>query len=793
MSVSVQDPSYAPFRLFLSYSRQDYPIVRDIYERLTAQGSPVSHVWLDQVEIELTSVWQAEIRRGLDSCDAVLLIASQYALASSNVRDEWLYAQAKGKPVYVWLIDNVPLDRTLADCPRFDLRADPLDGARLGRPIDWLRQVARGEAPPAPDAAAGDRFVLPAYVKAHRRVLIGLQVYATLVQLLVFWLVALDQYRTVPYHVIEGMQVSPLLTAPLAGLAVALDWALFVRQMGRLSRRRMPYEHMMLYFVGTTLLKLLIPVLIMPPYTGPLLILAIVQTVAFLIAGWIARRRSPLVMRSRTWRSNAEPPDQQRWFPVFPVRESLRPPTFKESHLLADLPQRQAAAGKVWPDQVLVLYDPWDTYFGEYLAAYYQHRVSSGATVIARPVTDCEDVLPAAERLYLIISPHSAGAMTALVARPDVQDRQFVLVQLEDTKLADDSLSRYQWIDARSDYRRAFQQVGRAAVDLPRRPPPRRNLFSLAQPHPRAVSFAFLAVGFMPLVLSLAPLIILYLYGVNLLGAYLPAAGSARLESLVVDTLLTGLVIYILAAGYWRRCYSTRLILAAWGVFFVTSLLDSWTALPMLALATPFALALLRLSRLPRDVDGVLDGFDWIEMLALGLWQPKKRFEWPLFLLLVLLGGLALAVDAGGSAPAAAPIAVTPTPVDYSGPIGVVGLSIGEEVEFDAAGQIALSGAGTRFSGVMHLYAVLVVRDITPGTEVVFTWMRDGAPINQTAIPWEQAVDWTRPDLLGQVVTGIEQEDGAPLPAGAYVLEVTVGGARLISLPFTIAPDAAPE
>jgi hypothetical protein len=208
----------------------------------------------------------------------------------------------------------------------------------------------------------------------------------------------------------------------------------------------------------------------------------------------------------------------------------------------------------------------------------------------------------------------------------------------------------------------------------------------------------------MPLVLSLAPLIILYLYGVNLLDAYLPAAGSARLESLVVDTLLTGLVVYILAAGYWRRCHSTRLILAAWGVFLVTSLLDGWTALPMLALATPFALALLRLSRLPREVDGVLDGFDFIEMLALGLWQPKKRFEWPLFLLLVVLGGLALAIDAGGSIPAAAPIAGTPTPVDTSGPIGMVSLALGEEVEIDAAGQIALSGAGTRFSGVNHLY-----------------------------------------------------------------------------------------
>jgi hypothetical protein len=54
--------------VFISYSRSDQGFVRRLVERLTAAGRDA---WVDWEDIPPTAKWMDDIRRALESCDAV--------------------------------------------------------------------------------------------------------------------------------------------------------------------------------------------------------------------------------------------------------------------------------------------------------------------------------------------------------------------------------------------------------------------------------------------------------------------------------------------------------------------------------------------------------------------------------------------------------------------------------------------------------------------------------------------------------------------------------------------------
>ncbi len=95
-------------RLFISYSRNDFNFARALHEALLSAGA---RPWLDRLNIAHGADWAAEIRRGIQACDAFVLVASPWSLKSAQVKREWDQAVARGVPCLVLLLQS--LDPTL--------------------------------------------------------------------------------------------------------------------------------------------------------------------------------------------------------------------------------------------------------------------------------------------------------------------------------------------------------------------------------------------------------------------------------------------------------------------------------------------------------------------------------------------------------------------------------------------------------------------------------------------------------------------------------------------------------
>ena|GEM_PF-1365427 len=70
-------PSRRPLRAFLSYCREDYEAVRQLYERLRTSGI---EVWFDDVALLPGQEWQSEIHNAVRRSDVVIVCLSQRAI-----------------------------------------------------------------------------------------------------------------------------------------------------------------------------------------------------------------------------------------------------------------------------------------------------------------------------------------------------------------------------------------------------------------------------------------------------------------------------------------------------------------------------------------------------------------------------------------------------------------------------------------------------------------------------------------------------------------------------------------
>lgn len=89
--------------------------------RLNKLGIPV---WFDMERLSPGTDWRHFIDEGLESCSALVLVASRAALTSDYVRREWQTALAAKKPVYVVLFEAVHLPPELQGLVLIDMRAD---------------------------------------------------------------------------------------------------------------------------------------------------------------------------------------------------------------------------------------------------------------------------------------------------------------------------------------------------------------------------------------------------------------------------------------------------------------------------------------------------------------------------------------------------------------------------------------------------------------------------------------------------------------------------------------------
>ena len=111
--------------IFLSHSTTDNDKTGIIADTLKKAGFTV---WVDFQSIGDGSRWVREIQDGIDSCDAVVVVLSKAARQSEWVEKECLYAFGLQKPVFIALIEDVPLPLYLINIQYTDCRKQLVDG-----------------------------------------------------------------------------------------------------------------------------------------------------------------------------------------------------------------------------------------------------------------------------------------------------------------------------------------------------------------------------------------------------------------------------------------------------------------------------------------------------------------------------------------------------------------------------------------------------------------------------------------------------------------------------------------
>jgi TIR domain len=90
--------------VFISYSRDDGEYVERLVEWLRGNGVPV---WYDR-QVPNGVRWREVLAERIEHAAALLLVESASAQASKWVNEEFLYAEKKGHPLLVLVVDGDP-------------------------------------------------------------------------------------------------------------------------------------------------------------------------------------------------------------------------------------------------------------------------------------------------------------------------------------------------------------------------------------------------------------------------------------------------------------------------------------------------------------------------------------------------------------------------------------------------------------------------------------------------------------------------------------------------------------
>lgn len=100
-------------QVFISYSHRDTTFAHMVERVLRTDGISV---WVDRQQLVGGSAWRAELQQAIADCQVCVLVMSPHALASEEVRKEYMLALSLGKPV-------VPLTRGAVRAAPDELRA----------------------------------------------------------------------------------------------------------------------------------------------------------------------------------------------------------------------------------------------------------------------------------------------------------------------------------------------------------------------------------------------------------------------------------------------------------------------------------------------------------------------------------------------------------------------------------------------------------------------------------------------------------------------------------------------
>lgn len=134
------DKSY----IFISHSTKDKEFTHFLDQQLQGTGF---NTWVDVASIPEGSTWVREIEKGVESCDALIVILSKNARESEWVEREILMALKLNKPLFIALIEDVPLPIYLINRQYTDFRKRSKQAAQ--RLIKTLQETLLGDGVPA--------------------------------------------------------------------------------------------------------------------------------------------------------------------------------------------------------------------------------------------------------------------------------------------------------------------------------------------------------------------------------------------------------------------------------------------------------------------------------------------------------------------------------------------------------------------------------------------------------------------------------------------------------------------
>jgi hypothetical protein len=123
-------------RIFLCHANEDKPQVRDVYQRLKAEGF---QPWLDEEDLLPGQLWNQEIRRALKNSDFILIFFSQNSvLKRGYVQREMKLALDTWEEVPEGQIHTIPICLDACEIPE---RFKPFQWVDLFGNGGWERLI----------------------------------------------------------------------------------------------------------------------------------------------------------------------------------------------------------------------------------------------------------------------------------------------------------------------------------------------------------------------------------------------------------------------------------------------------------------------------------------------------------------------------------------------------------------------------------------------------------------------------------------------------------------------------
>ena len=130
--------------VFISYSREDVGVARDLHERISALGHTP---WMDLFDVPAGARWPDEIDQALRSARVIVGLLSPASLRSENVKNEWDWAIANSRRLILLLIEPCQIPFHYVSRNHIDFTADQGSAlAELARALDSVPDPRRSSS-----------------------------------------------------------------------------------------------------------------------------------------------------------------------------------------------------------------------------------------------------------------------------------------------------------------------------------------------------------------------------------------------------------------------------------------------------------------------------------------------------------------------------------------------------------------------------------------------------------------------------------------------------------------------